>query len=138
MRTHYVYTGAEQTVEGGATLNHGETTLVYANNTFTTVAEGDGLRVRIYAAQTANYEAAEVYVTITVERQAIAGGLTVAIDDWTYGEEANGYRLSGNLGGGAVSVLYTGTTNAGRSVRKRRRADGSGRIYAHRHRRAVG
>ncbi len=113
VRTHYVYTGAEQTVEGGATLNHGETTLVYANNTFTTVAEGDGLRVRIYAAQTANYEAAEVYVTITVERQAIAGGLTVAIDDWTYGEEANGYRLSGNLGGGAVSVLYTGTTNAG-------------------------
>ena len=113
VRTHYVYTGAEQTVEGGATLNHGETTLVYANNTFTTVAEGDGLRVRIYAAQTANYEAAEVYVTITVERQAIAGGLAVSIDDWTYGEEANGYRLSGNLGGGAVSVLYTGTTNAG-------------------------
>ncbi len=113
VQTHYTYTGAQQTVDSGAVLNHSETQLVYSNNTFTTVAEGDGLRVRIDAAQTCNYEAGTAFVTITVERQSIGGGLSVVIEDWTYGEDANDYRLSGNVGDGAVTALYTGTTNAG-------------------------
>ena len=113
VQTHYLYTGSLQTVNSGAVLNHGETSLVYSNNTFTTVAEGNGLRVRIYAEQTANYEAAEAYVTITVEQSGFS--FSVTIQDWVYGEEANDYVLSAgaNPGGGRVTALYTGTTNAG-------------------------
>lgn len=113
VQTHYTYTGMLQTVNSGAVLNHGETSLVYSNNTFTTVAEGDGLRVRIYAEQTANYEAAEAYVTIAVAQSGFS--FSVTIQDWVYGEEANDYVLSAgaNPGGGRVTVLYTGTTNAG-------------------------
>ena len=113
VQTHYLYTGSLQTVNSGAVLNHGETSLVYSNNTFMTVAEGNGLRVRIYAEQTANYEAAEAYVTITVEQSGFS--FSVTIQDWVYGEEANDYVLSAgaNPGGGRVTALYTGTTNAG-------------------------
>ncbi len=68
VNTEYVYTGSEQTVDSGATLNHGETELVYTNNTFTTVSEGDGMEVIITAPESENYKAASVTVTINVEK----------------------------------------------------------------------
>lgn len=64
----YTYTGALQTVESGATLNHGEAELVYSNNTFTTVAEGNGKEVVISVADTANYNGASTTVQITVNK----------------------------------------------------------------------
>ena len=66
--TTYVYTGALQTVNSGATLNHSETTLVYSDNTFTTVAEGNGKTVTITATETANYKSATATVELTVEK----------------------------------------------------------------------
>ena len=65
--TVYTYTGEEQTVTG-ATLNHGETELVYSDNTFTTVAEGNGKTVTITAAESTNYFEASEMVTITVNK----------------------------------------------------------------------
>ena len=65
--TVYIYTGEKQTVTG-ATLNHGETALVYSDNTFTTVAEGNGKTVTITAAESANYFGASATVTITVNK----------------------------------------------------------------------
>ena len=65
--TVYTYTGEEQTVTG-ATLNHGETELVYSDNTFTTVAEGNGKTVTITAEESANYFGASETVTITVNK----------------------------------------------------------------------
>ena len=65
--TVYTYTGELQTVTG-ATLNHGETELVYTNNTFTTVAEGNGMTVKITAEDSANYFGASETVTITVNK----------------------------------------------------------------------
>ena len=65
--TVYTYTGEKQTVTG-ATLNHGETELVYSDNTFTTVAEGNGKTVTITAAESANYFGASETVTITVNK----------------------------------------------------------------------
>ncbi|MBE5777229.1 MAG: hypothetical protein E7326_06940 [Clostridiales bacterium] len=70
--TEYIYNGKQQTVTG-AVLYHDECELVYANNTFTTVAEGNGMTVTITAAETDNYLGAQEQVTITVLPADIAG-----------------------------------------------------------------
>lgn len=111
MQTQYTYTGAQQRVESGAQLSHNEAQLVYSNNIFTAVAEGDGMVVRIDAPETCNYMAAHAEVTIAVAKAAISP--SVSVSGWTYGQTANGYTVSGNPGGGAVQAVYSGTTNAG-------------------------
>lgn len=111
VQTQYTYTGALQRVEGGAVLSHGESALVYSNNAFTTVSEGDGKVVSVDAAASCNYKAAHAEVTISVAKAAISPA--VSIDDWTYGQSANGYTVTGNPGGGAIEAVYGGTTNAG-------------------------
>lgn len=70
--TEYIYNGKQQTVTG-AVLYHDECELVYTNNTFTTVAEGNGMTVTFTAAETDNYLGAQEQVTITVLPADIAG-----------------------------------------------------------------
>ena len=111
VQTQYTYTGALQRVEGGAALSHGESALVYSNNTFTTVSEGDGKTVSVDAAASCNYKAAHAEVTISVAKAAISPAVTIR--GWTYGQSANGYTVTGNPGGGAIEAVYGGTTNAG-------------------------
>ena len=111
VQTQYTYTGALQRVEGGAVLSHGESALVYSNNAFTTVSEGDGKVVSVDAAMSCNYKAAHAEVTISVAKAAISPA--VSIHGWTYGQSANGYTVTGNPGGGAIEAVYGGTTNAG-------------------------
>lgn len=111
VQTQYTYTGALQRVEGGAALSHGESALVYSNNAFTTVSEGDGKTVSVDAAMSCNYKAAHAEVTISVAKAAISPA--VSIHGWTYGQSANGYTVTGNPGGGAIEAVYGGTTNAG-------------------------
>lgn len=111
VQTQYTYTGALQRVEGGAVLSHGESALVYSNNTFTSVSEGDGKVVSVDAAMSCNYKAAHAEVTISVAKAAISPA--VSIHGWTYGQSANGYTVTGNPGGGAIEAVYGGTTNAG-------------------------
>lgn len=111
VQTQYTYTGELQRVDSGAVLSHGESSLVYSNNTFTTVAEGDGKTVSVDAAMSCNYKAAHAEVTITVAKAAISPA--VSINGWTYGQSANGYTVTGNPGGGAIEAVYGGTTNAG-------------------------
>lgn len=111
VQTQYTYTGALQRVEGGAVLSHGESALVYSNNAFTTVPEGDGKVVSVDAAMSCNYKAAHAEVTISVAKAAISPA--VSIHGWTYGQSANGYTVTGNPGGGAIEAVYGGTTNAG-------------------------
>ena len=111
VQTQYTYTGALQRVEGGAVLSHSESALVYSNNTFTTVSEGDGKTISVDAAMSCNYKAAHAEVTISVAKAAISPA--VSIHGWTYGQSANGYTVTGNPGGGAIEAVYGGTTNAG-------------------------
>lgn len=111
VQTQYTYTGALQRVDGGAALSHGESALVYSNNTFTSVSEGDGKVVSVDAAASCNYKAAHAEVTISVAKAAISPA--VSIHGWTYGQSANGYTVTGNPGGGAIEAVYGGTTNAG-------------------------
>ena len=73
----YTYTGELQTIDSGATLNHSEAELVYSNNTFTTVAEGNGMEVVISVADTANYNGASTTVQITVNKATPAFTVTV-------------------------------------------------------------
>lgn len=111
VQTQYTYTGALQRVDSGAVLSHGESALVYSNNTFTSVSEGDGKTVSVDAAMSCNYKAAHAEVTISVAKAAISPA--VSIHGWTYGQSANGYTVTGNPGGGAIEAVYGGTTNAG-------------------------
>lgn len=111
VQTQYTYTGALQRVDSGAVLSHGESALVYSNNAFTTVSEGDGKTVSVDAAMSCNYKAAHAEVTISVAKAAISPA--VSIHGWTYGQSANGYTVTGNPGGGAIEAVYGGTTNAG-------------------------
>lgn len=76
----YTYTGELQTVTG-ATLNHSEAQLAYSNNTFTTVAEGNGMQVVISVADTANYNGASTSFTITVNKATPAVTANVTIPD---------------------------------------------------------
>lgn len=73
----YTYTGELQTIDSGATLNHSEAELVYSNNTFTTVAEGNDMVVTISVADTANYNGASTTVQITVNKATPAFTVTV-------------------------------------------------------------
>ena len=68
VKTDYTYNGALQTVNNGATVNNSEQSIVYTNNTFTTVAEGNGLEVSITVAESTNYLAASATVTLTVNK----------------------------------------------------------------------
>lgn len=111
VQTQYTYTGALQRVDSGAVLSHGESALVYSNNTFTSVSEGDGKVVSVDAAMSCNYKAAHAEVTITVAKAAISPAVTIR--GWTYGQSANGYTVTGNPGGGAIEAVYGGATNAG-------------------------
>ncbi|MDO5324098.1 MAG: MBG domain-containing protein [Clostridia bacterium] len=95
MQTQYSYTGEMQFVDSGATLNHSECALVYSNNSFTTVAEGDGLTVKITAAETANYLAAEAEVTIHVARAEAPKFILPAASRLTYGQKLSESALTG-------------------------------------------
>ncbi len=64
----YTFTGAQQTVTKGAVLNHSETTLVYADNVFTEVSDGNGKQITVSAGATRNYKATSTTFTITVNK----------------------------------------------------------------------
>ena len=106
--TEYTYNGSEQALTSGAVLNHDETVLVYRNNTFT---DAGRYEVNISAAETDNYRAAEVTLTVVVNKAKLA--LEAALEGWMYGETANEPVVTGNAGEGALSYRYTGMTNGG-------------------------
>ncbi|MDE6667281.1 MAG: hypothetical protein K2K38_02900 [Clostridia bacterium] len=88
--TSYTYNGELQKVESGATVNNTEQTslITYTNNTFTTVAEGNGKVVTISVAATKNYLAASETVTLSVAKAEVS--LTWTGGDGVYdGKEHN-------------------------------------------------
>lgn len=96
VQTQYVYTGALQSVNSGAKLNHAECELKYSNNSFTTVAEGDGLQVKITAAETRNYLAAEATATIHVARAEAPKLVLPAAAKLIYGQTLSESALTGS------------------------------------------
>ena len=104
----YTYTGGEQTVEKGATLNHSETTLSYSDNKFTTVAEGKALQVKVAAAQTHNYNAAEATFTIIVNKAKSV--ITTDAIEKTFPYDGNSHTINAVLNHSEKSLSYTKQT----------------------------
>ena len=113
--TEYTYTGKEQTVTG-ATLNHGETELVYTNNTFTTVAEGNGKTVTITAAESANYFGASATVTITVNKLKVDKP-SVSVTEFVY-DNTEKTLISDISDGERYTVAEGKATKAGKYTAK--------------------
>ena len=105
VRTVYTYTGEEQTVTG-AVLNHGETELVYSENSFVTVAEGNGMVVTVSAAETENYTAVSVDIVITVNKADYdMSGVIFADVEFVYDGTEKTLTLGGELPDGVTYSL---------------------------------
>ena len=105
VKTVYTYTGETQTVTG-AKLNHGETELVYSENTFVTVAEGNGMVVTVSAAETENYLAVSVEIVITVNKADYdMSGVIFADVEFVYDGTEKILTLGGELPDGVTYSL---------------------------------
>ena len=62
--------------------------------------------MRVSVPKTEDYGGLSMVVEFTVEKAAI--NVTVDMIGWTYGEAANNPVITGNVGSGAVTYLYTG------------------------------
>lgn len=67
--------------------------------------------LNIIIAETANYNGGSTDMSFIIHRADLLP--TVSISDWIYGEQANAPILSGNLGNGTITYIYTGTANNG-------------------------
>ena len=117
VKTVYTYTGETQTVTG-AKLNHGETELVYSENTFVTVAEGNGMVVKVSAAETENYTAVSVEIVITVNKADYdMSGVIFADVEFVYDGTEKTLTLGGELPDGMTySLSENFRTEAGVTV----------------------
>ena len=107
VQTEYTYTGEKQTVSTGATLNHGECELVYADNSFTTVAEGNGKVVTITAEETDNYKAAEATVTLKVNKAEAVIDVSGVQTEYTYTGEEQIVSTGATLNHNEATLVYT-------------------------------
>ncbi|NLZ65844.1 MAG: hypothetical protein GX906_05585 [Clostridiales bacterium] len=85
----YTYTGNLQTVDTGAVLvdeqvGPYQSTIQYSNNTFTTVAEGNGKKVKISIAGNPNYLGDEKEVTLIVTKADTVIYTNTLINEYTY------------------------------------------------------
>lgn len=80
VKKNYVYTGARQIINSGATLDNSEQTISYSQNSFTSVAEGNGLEVGVFAAATDNYNYVSTTFIINVEKAT----LDTSLWQWNY------------------------------------------------------
>ncbi len=92
--TNYTYTGVEQIINSGATINHTESTIVYSDNTFTNVGTGT-YTIKLDVAESANYNSASTTLTISVAKAK----LTIVADNITTLESGKKltYTISGLL-----------------------------------------
>lgn len=63
--------------------------------------------MRVSVPKTEDYGGLSMVVEFTVEKAAIS--VTVSIDGWTYGDEANAPSVDGNTASGEVTYSYVGT-----------------------------
>ncbi len=112
VKTDYVYTGELQTIDSGATVDNDEQTVLYADNTFTTVAEGDGLNVKIYVEESDNYLAFEDSVQIAVDKARVEDTFTFDDKIVTYDGGIHSPKVAGTLTDEiTVTYYYEGTTD---------------------------
>ncbi len=124
VKTNFVYNGSKQFVNTGAVLKNengeiitgNEQTLIYTNNYFTAVKDGNGQEVTIYVDATDNYNYVSTKVILSVEKATIntskwAWYYPVA---FTYDGQSHDVYLTG-VDAHIVEIEYWGNknTNAG-------------------------
>jgi len=120
----YTYSGSEQVIDSGATLNHTETQLVYENNTFTDVGTGSYV-LTIKAAESSNYNSASVGVTITVNKAVSVITLDQTPLSVFFGEDIILPQATTNYGTVVCDTLITDLVNAGEYILTYKVADTS-------------
>ena len=108
--TDYIYTGSLQTINSGAALNHTEAELVYSNNTFTTVAEGNGLEVMISVVESENYKSATATVTINVEKADSVIDVLGVVTDYIYTGSLQTVNSGAALNHTEAELVYSNNT----------------------------
>ncbi|MBQ9792329.1 MAG: hypothetical protein IJW32_01100 [Clostridia bacterium] len=111
IKKEYVYNGDKQTINTGAVIDNAEQTLVYTNNTFTSVADGNGKKVTVYALATENYNYVSETFTISVDKATIdtSKWSWYYPNDFTYTGNAQTVRII-NHNPTLVTPVYTGAT----------------------------
>lgn len=111
VQKNYVYNGDKQTINSGAVINNTEQVLTYTDNTFTTVTEGNGKQVTVYALATENYNYASQTFVINVEKATIdtSKWSWYYPNDFTYTGTAQSVRII-NHNPTLVTPFYTGAT----------------------------
>ncbi|HHX49057.1 MAG TPA: hypothetical protein GX709_01500 [Clostridiales bacterium] len=115
VKLEYIYNGEEQIV-GGASLNHTENAeIIYENNKFTTVNEGNGKVVLIKATETANYYPSQTTVTIVVNKATYdMSNVGYSDKEVDYNGQLHEIKISGQLPQGVwVNYSSHGETEAG-------------------------
>lgn len=111
VKKDYIYNGNKQTINSGATINNDEQTLVYTNNSFTEVLEGNGKEITVYALATENYNYVSETFTINVEKATIDTSKWgwYYPNDFTYTGTVQTVRII-NHNPTLVTPVYTGAT----------------------------
>ena len=111
VKKEYVYNGDKQIIDSGAIINNTEQPLVYTNNTFTSVTDGNGKTVTVYALATENYNYVSQTFTITVDKATIdtSKWSWYYPNDFTYTGTAQTVRII-NYNPTLVTPFYTGAT----------------------------
>lgn len=106
MQTDFVYTGFLQE-STGATINHSESEVIYANNTFITVADGNEKHAEIIVPESENYKAATDFVILNVQKATYdMSGVSLLDKTVDYTGEKHSLAINGSLPDG-VSVIYS-------------------------------
>ena len=106
MTKDFVYTGLLQQAVG-ATMNHSQAPLQYINNTFVTVADGNGKRAEVIVPESANYIGAAAFVILNVQKATYnMVGVSLANKIVDYNAMQHSLTISGMLPNG-VTVTYS-------------------------------
>ncbi|MDE6667869.1 MAG: MBG domain-containing protein [Clostridia bacterium] len=110
VKTEFTYTGNLVTINSGAKVDNTEQTIKYTNNTFTTVTEGDGLKVKISVDESDNYLAASETVTLTVHKAAATIDVSKVKTDYVYTGKLQKVESGATVDNDEQTVFYSNNT----------------------------
>ncbi|MFI3228836.1 MAG: InlB B-repeat-containing protein [Bacillota bacterium] len=106
---NYTYTGVEQVVESGATINHSESSIAYSDNKFTDVNTGS-YTITISVAESANYKAASTTVAISVAKADTVITTTDVETSYTYNGSEQTIESGATINHSESSIVYRDNT----------------------------
>lgn len=108
---NFVYTGAEQSITSGATINNTEQKLVYQYNTFTTVAQANETTVIVFAPDSPNYNLVSTSFKISMQKATInTSSWRWSASNFTYNGKMHTLTVL-NYNSNLVTASYNGSSN---------------------------